>query len=58
MYPTDAAKDRVIEFRKSTADVIGMSILVGPNWIVNAPEDTLRTVAPTLGGVLMVESAS
>ncbi|MDQ0076832.1 hypothetical protein [Arthrobacter oryzae] len=50
IYSSVSDRDGVVANMKQFADIVGMNLLVGENWIIN--DASVATVQPKLGGTL------
>lgn len=56
VYSSVSERDAVVNGMKQFADVIGMNLLVGENWIVN--DERVAQFQPKLGGTLVTRTAT
>ncbi|WP_284977603.1 hypothetical protein [Arthrobacter sp. fls2-241-R2A-200] len=56
VYSSLSDRDAVVDEMKQFADVIGMNVLVGENWIIN--DKKVAQYQPKLGGTLVTRAAT
>jgi hypothetical protein len=56
VYSSVSDRDAVVDGQKQFADMIGMNLLVGENWIVN--DKNVAQYQPKLGGTLVTRTAT
>ncbi|MDP9983583.1 ABC-type glycerol-3-phosphate transport system substrate-binding protein [Pseudarthrobacter oxydans] len=56
IYSSVSEKDAVVNGMKQFADVIGMNVLVGENWVVN--DKRVAQYQPKMGGTLVTRTAT